>query len=217
LGLLFLSNKSKTETKIETKPKIKKQLKQKSKNLKDEILFKINTISQKAGIDPLLISKIIRIESNFQTNIRPIGKSSAYGLGQFINSTWIYMVKKYGKKYGIESSGENGEITKQDALDNRNNIDLQIAMTAEYAKYGLALSRKIRSNNTYSEDANVYAHHNLGPSGAVRFLKKLTEDVNTPIEDVITQKAINNNPSLYRNGQTIGEAYQVLVRKMQGK
>jgi hypothetical protein len=199
-----------TPAKTETAPQISGSIEQRF----EAIRAKITEFSAQAGVSPGLVAKIMRIESNFNPNTKA-SSSSARGLGQFIDETWIEMVLRYGKKYGITGSGTNGEITAADAKSQRANIDLQIAMTAEFTKHGLALHEKFKSANAYSEDASVYAHHNLGLSEASKLLQALRDNPTQRVEKVLQKSSIRNNPSLYKNGQTVAQVYEVLVKKMQ--
>ncbi|MCC4600223.1 hypothetical protein [Xanthomonas melonis] len=75
-----------------------------------------------AGVDPGVMVKIAGFESGFNPAARPVAishpenntvrqfdgtmaVSSAYGYGQFLNSTWQQMINTYGEKYGVENAG----------------------------------------------------------------------------------------------------------------
>ena len=60
----------------------------------------IQNASVKTGVDFSYLLKQADVESSFNATAKAKG-SSATGLFQFIESTWLSMVKKYGDKYGL--------------------------------------------------------------------------------------------------------------------
>ena len=90
--------------------------------------------------------------------------STAKGPFQFIESTWLSMMQKHGKKYGYDPS----TMTRQEQLDLRYNNRASALMAAEYTKENAA---KLQINP--ADPANVdelYLAHFLGPEGAKRVL-----------------------------------------------
>lgn len=177
----------------------------------------------------LLRSLISR--SGFKTDAQPISKSnpsankytpkgvagakagisSAYGLGQFLNSTWEGQMMESGAKYGVKGTGPGGKITADDANRYRNDPKMQAAMLAEYSKKGAQLGQKY---GLQDQDAAVYAHHNLGEGGAKRLFEAVSKNPNAPITQVLTADEIKNNPSMYKPGMTAKQAFDNLGGKM---
>jgi hypothetical protein len=172
--------------------------------------------SEMSGVDINLLSNFTNLESGFKSNASPTKKdgtkiSSAYGYGQFLDSTWAEQVQKHGSKYGVQGSGKGGAITKADAMKLRDDKFMQAAMLGEYSKQGIAMGEKYGLTN---KEASVYAHHNLGPGGAKRLFEGMNKNPNAPITSVLTAKEIANNPSLYKRGMTVAQAYENLGRKV---
>lgn len=114
-----------------------------------------------AGVDPAYMAATAGRESQFTSTAQPIRHkkrvSSATGVYQFIDSTWVVMVQRYGAQYGI--------TLKTPKTDPRANA----LMGAEYAKENEAylsalLNRKV-------QPTEMYMAHLLGASGALSIIK----------------------------------------------
>lgn len=139
-----------------------------------------------------VVDRIIEAESGGRrTATNP--RSTATGLGQFIESTWISMMQKYHPELTRGRS-------RSDILDYRTDAALSREMTAKYAEENAAVLRNAGLEPTA---ANVYLAHFLGPGaksgGAVQVLQH-TDD--TPLETVIPSRKMNANPHL--KGRTVG-------------
>jgi hypothetical protein len=167
----------------------------------------------KAGIDPGILAKITNFESEFNSEARPIrgGKalSSAHGYGQFLDATWTEMVNKYGAKYGVENAGN---LSKSEAGKLRSDKALQASLLAEFTRENIEKGRALGGSN---DDANVYALHNLGAGDGPKFLKALKQNQNARVSDILSQKVIAGNQSLYGNGNiSLERAYQNMATAM---
>ncbi len=118
-----------------------------------------------------------------ESSLNPAAKartSSAAGLFQFIEQTWLGAVKKYGPAHGLGAEaaeivkGANGRYTiadperRQAILDLRFDADKASALAAELARENKAslegsLGRAV-------DAAELYAAHFLGPTGARELL-----------------------------------------------
>ena len=107
------------------------------------VLPAIKTASDKTGVDFGYLVDAARRESNF--NARAQAKtSSAAGLFQFIEETWLRMVKQYGVRHGLGAAAASIESRKDGGLEitdpaaERRILDLRFdpraaaAMAAEY-------------------------------------------------------------------------------------
>ncbi|MDF0604641.1 hypothetical protein HZU77_003110 [Neisseriaceae bacterium TC5R-5] len=188
----------------------------------------IITAAQKAGVDPATLARIAYFESTgFKVNARPIaGKknahlnntkqfdgvmamSSAYGLGQFTDDTWLGMLKKYGDKYGIANAKN---LTKVQANQYRKNTTLQAAMLAEFSRENVEIGKRYGGQD---DSANVYALHNLGQGGGKKFLKALKENPNIKISEILSRNIISRNRGLYKDGSiSVKEAYLNMSKMM---
>jgi hypothetical protein len=197
----------------------------------NQVKSDLQSAAATAGVNAGTLAKITNIESGFKTDAQPISKSnpsankytpkgvagakagisSAYGLGQFLNSTWEGQMMESGAKYGVKGTGPGGKITADDANRYRNDPKMQAAMLAEYSKKGIQLGQKY---GLQDQDAAVYAHHNLGEGGAKRLFEAVSKNPNAPITQVLTADEIKNNPSMYKPGMTAKQAFDNLGSKM---
>ena len=183
----------------------------------------------KAGIDPGLMAKIAGFESGYNPHARPIAghkhaelntvtqfdgtkaMSSAYGYGQFLDDTWIGMVRQYGGKYGVANADKLTDA-QINSPEMRNDSKLQAGMLAEFTKKNMELGAKLGGPDA---DANVYALHNLGQKGGTKFLEALKADPNQRVDAVLSAKVIERNPGLYGDGSmTVAEAYKGMGQQM---
>ena len=127
--------------------------------------------------------------------------SSATGTGQFINSTWLSMMKNH-----------RPELTKgkseKEILAMRNDPKLAGEMTAQYAKNN---AKGLESAGLQATDGNVYLAHFAGLGGAKALLKA---NPNASAESILGKDAADKNGKLIR-GKTAGEVIQWAQNSMQ--
>jgi len=165
--------------------------------------------AKRAGIDPGAIAEIANFESSFISTAAAFGGKrsdySAFGYGQFINTTWVAMIGKYGKKYGINPKTP-GKY--------RNDKKIQMAMLAEFTKENMALGKK---NGGGDDAANIYAYHNLGGGKANQFFNELRKNPNKAVGKkyggIMSNKVVSGNRSLYGDGTW---TYAKVYKAMQG-
>jgi hypothetical protein len=184
--------------------------------------------ARNAGVDPAILVKISGFESGFDTRARPIDHrhperntvrqfdgtmalSSAYGLGQFTNDTWVDTIHRYGAKYGVADAA-NLSKAQANAPALRDDPRLQAAMLAEFTRDNVERGRRLGGVDA---DANVYALHNLGSGDGPRFLQALGANPTASVDTVLSARVISGNPALYGDGsRTLAEAYRVMGAKM---
>lgn len=131
------------------------------------------------GVDFSMLAETARRESGYNTTAKA-GTSSATGLFQFIESTWLDMVRKYGAEHGVGGlasriSISNGRAQVSDAqtrkaiLDLRYDPELSARMAGELARENAAsLRAQIGRDPSAGE---IYAAHVMGPGGATRLIE----------------------------------------------
>jgi hypothetical protein len=143
-----------------------------------EILDAVVAAAEATGVDPAYLCALAEKESTWSTEARA-RTSSAAGLFQFIESTWLRMVKSHGAVVGLQGyaeqivMGPTGPRVADDAarsriLALRSDAWISAVLAAEMVKrdkavVGSRLGREIR-------DAEVYLAHLLGPAAAGRIL-----------------------------------------------
>lgn len=145
-----------------------------------------------------LVDSIIGAESGGNPNAQN-PNSSASGLGQFIDSTWVDTIKAARPDLAAGKSDAELIALKSDP-------DLSRQMTEAYAaQNGQILSKAGFEANL----GNTYLAHFAGPQGAV---KVLSADPNAPVSSILGDAAVRANPFL--KGMTAADLQAWASRKM---
>ncbi len=123
-----------------------------------------------------VLKRIMNNESSGETNPKSNGRSSAKGLFQFIDGTWAGLVNKHPD-----------ELKKDGRDDPRQQI-----IAAIYFTKSNELAFKRRFDRT-PDDGERYLMHFAGEDTALRVIRLAEIDPNTPIQNVMSQKAIEDN------------------------
>jgi hypothetical protein len=164
-------------------------------------------------------------ESSFQPGAKAT-TSSATGLFQFIDSTWLQSVKQYGAKYGLGQyaaqigTDESGRAhvadpaVKQQILDLRKDPQISSQIAAEFAR-----SNKDEVERVLGRPANpTDLAHFLGASGASAMVKTVTSAGTTPAADLLPQAAAANRAVFYDNNgdaKSVAQIYQSFADKIE--
>jgi hypothetical protein len=153
-------------------------------------------------IDPSYYAKLSQAESSNNPNAKNKGKKqTATGLFQFIDETWIGMVKKYDLGYTLEDRKDPAKAKKVTEL-----------FTIENESY-LKKSVGITPNNT-----DLYAAHWLGAGGATQFLKLKKANPSASISTIMSKETMALNKSYTTNTdgsyKTVGEVYNTLTNRL---
>lgn len=163
-----------------------------------------------------------------ESSLNPQAKaqtSSAVGLFQFLESTWLQVMKEEGPRLGygdiagnIERSSD-GDYFVRDAAKKAEILKLredpQIAsdLAAAFTKSnGDYLSQRFGRMPSAGE---LYIAHFLGAQGAERMFTAGLQDADQIAANLFPKQAAANQAIFYSNGQprTIREVYRVLVSK----
>jgi hypothetical protein len=152
---------------------------------------------------------------------------TATGLFQFIESTWLQMVQRFGAKYGIGDLAQQVSLDstgrarvadpamRQQILSLRTDPRLSAAFAAEYTKENKtevehALGRPV--GNT-----DLYMAHFLGACGATEFLKAMHSNAGAIAAELLPDAAAANHAVFYDNRtgapRTVAEIYQGFADK----
>jgi hypothetical protein len=146
-----------------------------------------------------LIDSIIGVESGGDPNARN-PNSSASGLGQFIDSTWLSTIR--GARPDLAGKSD------QELLALKSDPQLSREMTEAYANQNQAILSKAGVPVT---PGSTYLAHFAGPGGAVKVMQA---DPNAPVETVLGQAAVQANPFL--RGMTVQGLQAWADKKMGG-
>jgi hypothetical protein len=148
-----------------------------------------------------LVNQIVRVESGGNATAKnPL--SSAYGLGQFINATWLRMMRQYRPDLA-------NSMSEPDLLALRADPTLAREMVANLAREGEAVLRSAGHGITAGR---LYLCHFLGPDGAV---KVLSAPADAGLEALLGAPVINANPFL--TGWVAADVINWAERKMSGR
>ena len=137
------------------------------------------------------VNKIIGVESNGKSNAQN-KDSSAGGQGQFIDSTWLSMIKKYRPELA------RGKSDSQ-IIGMKYNGQLNREMTVAYTNENAAALNKAGINST---EGNLYLSHFSGVGTAI---KALRANPNANVSTVYGAAAIKANPRVLGGNKTIGD------------
>jgi hypothetical protein len=192
-----------------------------------EILDTLRQASRSTGVDFAYLVSQAAQESGFRTDAQA-RTSSARGMFQFIESTWLEMVRDHGGKYGLAdqaakiTTGSDGRPRVADAADRqailalRDDPRVAAAMAAEYARGNQAmLSREFGVEVGKTE---LYLGHFLGSNGATKFLTALRDRPDMPAADLLPDAAASNSGVFFDSmgrKRSVGDIHAYFTRKLE--
>ena len=148
------------------------------RTMQTAILAALTRASNATGVDFHHLVDVAKRESSLNPNARA-PTSSAAGMFQFIESTWLEMVAKHGDKHGlgaeagqIDLSGARPRVADPDArkaiLDLRFDPEVAARMAGEFTRDNAArLEKRLGRAPSAGE---LYAAHVMGAAGALRLI-----------------------------------------------
>jgi len=176
-----------------------------------------------AGFDFLM--KTAMRESSLNPNAKA-KTSSAAGLFQFIEQTWLGAVKQYGAAHGLAAFAADitqnaegrytvaSEPRREEILNLRYDANAAAGLAGEIANENRSfLERRL---GRAASAADLYAAHFLGPAGAV---KLLSGAANAKAADLLPRAAAANHHVFYDGARkkTVGEVVAAIAKSMGGK
>jgi transglycosylase-like protein with SLT domain len=193
--------------------------------LTPQVVNAIRTAERKAHADPLVLLAIAWQESRFDPKARN-KQSSARGLLQFTNTTWLTVVRDFGARHGLAQlaaaiqTGDHGELTvknrrlRQRILALRDNPELESVLAAERLMHERE-HLEVRLGRSMTA-ADFYVLHLLGPVGALGFLTELADRPDSLSVGVVGRAANPNQGLFVRDGRTLtlAETYDSIRGKL---
>jgi len=152
----------------------------------------VQTIIQRAGaatgVDAGYLMKTAQRESSFNPTARA-STSSATGLFQFTEQTWLATVKQFGDRHGYSAYSD------------------QIRQNSE-GRY------VVSGGSRQAAQGELYMAHFMGPAGSARLIDALENQPMAPAANIFPDAARANPTIFYRGGRaaTVQEVYANLVR-----
>lgn len=190
-----------------------------------QVLSAIKDASARTGVNFAYLLEQAAAESSFNAKAKA-RTSSATGLYQFIESTWMNMVRDHGHKHGLgeyaDKIDRRGRVAdpglRREILDLRNDPRKAAAMAAEFASDNERHLRRTVGGDIGPTD--LYMAHFLGAGGASSFLNAMKDNPLQPAADLFPSAARANRNVFYdsRTGQprTLAGVYDIFNRKFQG-
>lgn len=186
------------------------------------VVSAIRTASLKTGVNFAYLMEKAAAESGFNAKAKS-GSSSASGLFQFIESTWLRMVKAYGHKFGM------GDLAQH--IDNRGRVSDPamrkeiLALRNDPEKAAMMAAQLDAENRQYLQRrtdgpigaTELYLAHFLGAGGAAGFLNAMKKNPLAAASDIFPQAANANRNVFYdpKTGEprTLAGVYDFFARK----
>jgi len=182
--------------------------------------------SQKTGIDFSYLLGQAQVESGLRADARA-ATSSATGLYQFIDQSWLAVVKKHGAEHGLgwaansitsDGSGRytvNDAGTRQAILALRRDPQTASLLAAEHAADNKAALEGTLGRPATGTD--LYLAHFLGLGGAKTFLRTLASNPSASGAALFPQAAQANRSIFYGAGgqpRSLSEIYSRFAAKL---
>lgn len=165
----------------------------------------IQEASEATQVSANFLLALARQESGCRSDARA-STSSAYGMFQFIESTWLVAIHEHGAKYDERHLAEavaidvNGRpvmrnpAMREEVLAKRGDAQLAAFLAAELALENAAYIRRHRRAQLTATD--LYMAHFLGAHGAREFLLVLDREPGRHAHEVMP-RAADANPSVF--------------------
>ena len=183
----------------------------------------IERASQATGVDFGFLMQTARRDSSFNPNAQA-ATSSAAGLFQFVDQTWLSTLKQHGAQHGyakyadLITRGSDGRYRVDSGDARRAVMDLKLdphasalmagELASDHASY---LKGRVGRAPTPGE---LYVAHFLGPQGSARLIEAAQSQPGTSAASLFPDAARANKAIFYREGRaaTVSEVYANLTR-----
>jgi hypothetical protein len=187
----------------------------------------IQRASEATGVDFSFLLGTAKRESGNNPRAKA-GTSSAAGLFQFVEQTWLATLKQHGSKYGyaryagLIQKGADGRYYVPGGDARRAVMDLRLdphaasLMAGELASGNASYLRgRVGRDPTAGE---LYAAHFLGPQGSARLIEAYQKNPRGIAASLFPDAAAANRNIFYRDGRatTVAELYANLSRGQNG-
>jgi hypothetical protein len=194
-----------------------------------ELLSTLKQASSRTGVDFAYLVAQAGQESGFKPDAQA-RTSSARGLFQFIDSTWLETVRDHGARHGLAdyaqkiTTGSDGKPrvldpeARREILALRDDPRIAAAMAGEYARSNQQILA--REFGVDVKKVDLYLGHFLGAGGATKFLAALKDNPAQSAAALLPEAAAANKGVFYSaegNPRTLGEIYAFFNAKMDSK
>jgi hypothetical protein len=196
--------------------------------VRQDLVSTIVRAAHETQADPVLLMAIADKESSFATGVNA-STSSAVGLFQFVEGTWLKVVREFGPQHGlareaalIEGPEDGpGVMTAKDRariLAMRKDPYLSALLASEMLKRDASdIGTKLGRDLTTEE---VYLAHFLGPYDAYKFLDKVDSQPKAVAAKLLPKPARANRPIFFARsgrqskGLSVAEVHKKIEQAM---
>ncbi len=173
------------------------------------VLPALRSAAGRTGADFGALMQMARVESGFRADARA-ATSSASGLFQFVDSTWLQVLGRHGARNGIP------QLPRAQALALRNDPNVASLMAAEHMKDNAATLEA--SLGRAVDGVDLYFAHFLGAAGASRFLGALEQTPEAYGAALFPAAAKANRSIFYAGGtpRSLADIHGLIAAKLGG-
>jgi len=167
----------------------------------------IQRAAKATGVDFGFLMRTAKRESGFNPGIHA-RTSSAAGLFQFVDQTWLSMLKQHGAKYGY---GSYAAEARTSVMNLKLDPNAAAYMGAELASTCCAYLRgRIGREPTSGE---IYVAHMLGPQGGAKLIECMRTSPGADAAAMFPEAAGANKTIFYPRGHpaTVSQVYATLT------
>lgn len=200
-------------------------------NVTPAAAFAVRHAAKVVGVDFGYMMELASAESGFEQSVKA-ETSSATGMFQFTDDSWLTMMYVHGAKYGLKDIASHIEVKKDRndnivsakiedpliakyALNLRKDPRLNALMGAEFAKENKMILESHLPKQTVGR-TDQYLAHFLGPGQAVDFLTQLKKHPEKSADDLFPAAAGANKGVFYNDDGTarsVKEVYEFFQKK----
>jgi hypothetical protein len=192
-------------------------------SIREAVSTAIERASKATGVDFGFLLRTAKRESGYNASAKA-PTSSAGGLFQFVDQTWLGTLKKHGSKYGYARYAElidqapDGRFEVKGAQARKTVMDLRFdpkaaslmagELTSDHASY---LRGRMGREPTGGE---LYAAHFLGPKGSAQLIEAYQSRPRASAAGLFPDAAGSNPSIFYHEGRalSVAEVYSNLTR-----
>jgi hypothetical protein len=193
-----------------------------------EVVNAIRHASAESGVDFTYMMQKASTESSFNPTAKA-STSSASGLYQFIDQTWLTELSEHGAEYGLGkeaaaiSVDAAGHASVQDAamrnhiMALKNDPTAAAEMAAAYTKDNQSTLQQTVGGKIGSTE--LYLAHFLGAGGATKFLNAMRSNASQSAASVMPEAADANEPVFFHadgSARSLGEVYARFAARFSG-
>ena len=182
----------------------------------------INLASRRTNTSFDYLLNTAKRESSFKTHAKS-SSSSAAGLFQFVEGTWLKVVKEDGDRLGLSNVAKNIHKTssgryyvpnrgqRREILDLRHDAETSALVAAAFTEQNERYVRR-RIGRTPS-DGELYLAHFLGPGSAAKMINLSEQRPDSPANRYFPAAAKYNKSIFYSHGKprSLSEVHKILI------